>query len=52
MARASHVQRDDEDSKAALREEASRLADDPEDRMELVLLRDELDEWMPEWSAD
>jgi hypothetical protein len=38
--------------RAALREEARQLAADPEDRAELVALRDELDEITPSWLAD
>ncbi len=38
--------------RAALREEAQRLAGDPVDRMELAALRAELDELTPEWPAD
>lgn len=36
----------------ALREEARRLAADPQDRAELVALRDELDKLSPAWPVD
>jgi hypothetical protein len=38
--------------RATLREEASRLADDPTDRAELTALGAELDGLTPEWPAD
>jgi hypothetical protein len=38
--------------RSSLREEASRLASDPADRAELVLLRDELDGLTPQWPED
>jgi hypothetical protein len=38
--------------RSALREEARRLAADPEDRAELAALREELDELSPGWPAD
>jgi hypothetical protein len=38
--------------RAALREEATRLAKDPADRAELVALRVELDGLAPEWPTD
>jgi hypothetical protein len=38
--------------RVALREEARRLATDPEDRAELAALREELDEITPPWPAD
>jgi hypothetical protein len=36
----------------ALREEARRLAADPEDRVELKTLEEELGELAPDWPAD
>jgi hypothetical protein len=36
----------------ALRQEARRLADDPQDRAKLTALRDELDELSPTWPED
>jgi hypothetical protein len=38
--------------RAALREEATRLANDSADRAELAALRTELDGLAPEWPAD
>jgi hypothetical protein len=38
--------------RVALREEARRLAADPQDRAELAALREELDELAPPWPAD
>jgi hypothetical protein len=38
--------------RGALREEAVRIAADPQDREELAALRDELDELSPRWPAD
>ncbi len=38
--------------RAALREEASRLASDPTDRAEMVALGAELDGLAPEWPVD
>jgi len=38
--------------RVALLDEARRLAADPEDRAELVALRDELDEITPPWPTD
>jgi len=38
--------------RAALREEARRLAADPADRAELAALRRELDELSPDWPVD
>jgi hypothetical protein len=38
--------------RSALREEARRLAADPNDRAELTALRDELDGLAPDWPLD
>ena len=38
--------------RSALREEARRLAADPDDRAELAALREELEELSPAWPAD
>jgi hypothetical protein len=38
--------------RSSLREEARRLAADPDDRAEMAALREELDELSPAWPAD
>ncbi len=38
--------------RSALRKEARRLAADPNDRAELAMLREELDELAPPWPTD
>jgi hypothetical protein len=38
--------------RAALRDEAARLASDPDDRRELDVVRAELDQLVPAWPAD
>jgi hypothetical protein len=60
IARALDVRLDDDlieacarrSKRVAMREDARRLAVDPEDRAELAVLRDELDEITPPWPAD
>jgi hypothetical protein len=54
VARARDIQPEAEVDTAhsALRDEARRIAADPDDRAELTALRKELDELIPAWPAD